>query len=234
MRVETIKQLVAATAARRPVAFAKRLTDGAEFVLPDLAAPAALNSAGKAALAADRTSTQTIDGEPWFIEARNPAPRLIIVGAVHIAQALCPLAAIAGFSVTIIDPRVSFGNEARFPGVTVINEWPDKAIASLQPDTSMAMVTLTHDPKLDDPALDWALRSVAFYIGALGSRKTHASRLERLRLLGHDNTALLRIHGPVGLNIGAVTAPEIAVSIIAELVASRRQSCLFARPEAAE
>jgi xanthine dehydrogenase accessory factor len=203
------------------VAFAKRLTDAAEFVLPDPTAPAASNSAGIAALAADRTSTQTIDGEPWFIEARNPAPRLIVVGAVHIAQALCPLAAIAGFSVILIDPRLSFGNQARFPEVTIIKEWPDKAIASLQPDPSTALVTLTHDPKLDDPALDCALHSEAFYLGALGSRKTHASQLERLRLIGHGDVALRRIHGPVGLNIGAVTAPEIALSIIAELVASR-------------
>jgi xanthine dehydrogenase accessory factor len=223
MKPSMIAALRAATAARRPVAFAKRLSDAAEFLLPDPAAGAALNAAGAAALAADRTGTQLVEGEAWFIEARNPPPRLILVGAVHIAQALAPLAAMVGFAVILVDPRTAFGNAERFPGSVMINEWPDTALAALQPDAASAVVTLTHDPKLDDPALDAALRSPAFYIGALGSRKTHAARLARLGALGHDEAALARIHGPVGLDIGAVTAPEIALSVVAELVAARRR-----------
>jgi len=229
MKPATIEALAEAMAARRPVAFAKRLTDAAEFILPDPAAPAALNEAGAAALTADKSGSVTLDGEPWFIEARNPAPRLILVGAVHIAQALCPLAAMSGFAVILVDPRRAFGNEDRFPGAAMNNAWPDEALRALAPDIRTAIVTLTHDPKLDDPALDEALRSDAFYIGALGSRKTHAKRLERLGALGHGDAALARIRGPVGLDIGAITAPEIALSVIAEIVAVRRAGRLALR-----
>jgi xanthine dehydrogenase accessory factor len=222
MKSATLTALRNARAARRPVALAKNLADGMEFLLPDPAAPAALNEAGNAALAADKTGTHAIGNETWFIEAQNPAPRLLLIGAVHIAQALVPLAAMTGFETILIDPRRAFGNQDRFPGATIVNDWPDEALQKLNPDPRSAVVTLTHDPKLDDPGLDEALKSGAFYIGALGSRKTHASRLERLAALGHTPEALARIHGPVGLNIGAVTAPEIALSIVAELVAARR------------
>ena len=229
MKLATLTALAEATAARRPVAFAKRLSDAAEFILPDPAAPEALNAAGAAILAADRSETRTIDDEVWFIEARNPPPRLILVGAVHIAQTLAPLGSMTGFAVQLVDPRRAFGNDLRFPNTVLMNEWPDKALQALRPDTRTAVVTLTHDPKLDDPALDEALRSEAFYIGALGSRKTHAARCERLGALGHENAALQRIRGPVGLDIGAVSAPEIALSIIAEIVAVRRHGRLGAR-----
>ncbi len=222
MKLATLHALQEAQAARRPVAFAKNLSDGAELVLPDDTAPAALNEAAKTALATDKTGTHTIGNESWFIEARNPPPRLILIGAVHIAQALVPLATLTGFEVVLVDPRTAFGNQDRFPGATIINEWPDDAIKTLRPELRTAVVTLTHDPKLDDPALDEALKSDAFYLGALGSRKTHAARLARLAARGHTPETLARIHGPVGLNIGAITAPEIALSIIAELVATRR------------
>jgi xanthine dehydrogenase accessory factor len=145
-----------------------------------------------------------------------------VVGAVHIAQALVPFATQCGFAVTVVDPRRSFASDERFPNVTISTEWPDEALDAFHPDSRTAVVTLTHDPKLDDPALDRALRSQAFYIGALGSRRTHAARLGRLRELGHGEAALARIKGPVGLNIEAATAPEIALSIVAELVAVRR------------
>ncbi len=229
MKIATIDALAEAAAARRPVAFAKRLSDAAEFILPDPAAPAALNEAGAAVLATDKNGTVTIGEEDWFIEARNPAPRLFIVGGVHIAQSLVPLAVMTGFAVTLIDPRRGFGNQERFPGITVLNDWPDEAVRALRPDGRTAIVTLTHDSKLDDPALDEALRSEAFYIGSLGSRKTHASRLERLAANGHDEAALARIRGPVGLNIGAVSAPEIALSVMAEIVAVLRQGGLAQR-----
>jgi xanthine dehydrogenase accessory factor len=225
----TIAALNLAKKERRAVAFAKRLTDGAEFLLPDRAAPDELNEAGLAALAAGKTGTQIIAGEAWFIEARNPSPRLILVGAVHIAQALAPLGKMAGFDVVLVDPRRAFGNEERFPGVEIVNEWPDVAIDKLRLDSGTAIVTLTHDAKIDDPALDCALRSEAFYIGALGSRKTQISRLERLGALGHQSDVLARIRGPVGLAIGAITAPEIAISIISEIVAVRRHGVLATR-----
>jgi xanthine dehydrogenase accessory factor len=229
VRLATITALAKSTAARRPVAFAKRLSDAAEFILPDPAASEALNAAGAAVLAADRSETRTIGEEVWFIEARNPPPRLILVGAVHIAQALAPLGSMMGFAVLLVDPRRTFGNDERFPDAEIMNEWPDTALQALRPDARTAVVTLTHDPKIDDPALDQALRSEAFYIGALGSRKTHAGRCERLGILGHENAALQRIRGPVGLDIGAVSAPEIALSVIAEIVAVRRQGRLGTR-----
>jgi xanthine dehydrogenase accessory factor len=229
VKFSTITALNAAFAARRPVAFAKNLATAEEFLLPDPAAPPALNEAGAAALARDKTGTVEIGSENWFIEARNPAPRLILIGAVHIAQALCPLAAMTGFEVILVDPRTGFGNADRFPGTAMINEWPDEALDILKPEIRTAVVTLTHDPKLDDPALDKALRSEAFYIGALGSRKTHASRLQRLAALGHGEASLKRIRGPVGLDIAAITTPEIALSIIAEIVAVHRASPLGTR-----
>jgi xanthine dehydrogenase accessory factor len=170
-----------------------------------------------------------IGNEEWFLHAYNPPMRLIVVGAVHISQALVPMAAQMGLSVVVVDPRRSFATEERFPNVTIMTDWTDEAIEALAPDVRTAVVTLTHDPKLDDPALDIALKSPAFYIGALGSRRTHARRLDRLRELGHSEETLARIKGPVGLDIGAVTAPEIALSILAEFVAARRNAALFKR-----
>jgi len=207
---------------KRPIVLATRLPDGAQRLLPDPAAPAELNEAAAQALRADESGTVKIGGADWFLHAHNPPLRLIVVGAVHIAQALVPFATQCGFAVTVVDPRRSFASDERFPNVTVSTAWPDEAMDELRPDSRTAVVTLTHDPKLDDPALDRALKSPAFYIGSLGSRRTHAARLNRLRALGHDQAALARIQGPVGLNIEAVTAPEIALSIIAEIVAVRR------------
>ncbi len=225
--------LAEARAAKRPVVLATRLPDGVQYLLPDPAAGAALNQAAAAALAEDRSGTQRIDGADWFLHAYNPPLRLIVVGAVHIAQALVPFASEVGFAVTVVDPRRGFASDERFPNVTIRTDWPDEAMAALAPDHRTAVVTLTHDPKLDDPALDQALRSDAFYIGALGSRRTHAARLGRLAALGHSEAALARIKGPVGLNLEAVTAPEIGLSIAAELVAARRGSPLApARPVA--
>ena len=221
-----IQALAAARAEARPVVLATCVAPperaGTQHLLPDPGQPAELNAAAEAAIAADQSRTVTIKGEEWFLHAHNPPARLIVVGAVHIAQALVPMAAALGFAVIVVDPRRSFASPERFPNVTVRNDWPDEALDALRPDTRSAVVTLTHDPKLDDPALDRALKSPAFYIGALGSRRTHAARLGRLRALGHSEAELARIHGPVGLDIEAVTAPEIALSILAELVAVRR------------
>jgi xanthine dehydrogenase accessory factor len=141
---------------------------------------------------------------------------------VHISQALAPMAATAGYEVTVVDPRRSFATDARFPGVTLDGAWPDEAMEKLKPDVRTAIVTLTHDPKLDDPALSAALRSPAFYIGALGSKKTHAARVGRLTRAGFGESDIARIHGPAGLDIGAKSPAEIAVSVLAQLTAARR------------
>lgn len=222
MTPSVLADLAAAKQANRPVALATRLPDGAQRLLPDPAAGAELNAAAEHALSRDESGTVKIAGTDWFLQVHNPPLRLIVVGAVHIAQALVPFASQVGFAVTVVDPRRSFASDERFPDVVVRTDWPDEAMDELRPDTRTAVVTLTHDPKLDDPALDRALRSPAFYIGALGSRRTHAARLKRLRELGHDDAALARIKGPVGLDIAAVTAPEIGLSIVADLVAARR------------
>ena len=157
----------------------------------------------------------------WFLHLIPMPPRLLIAGAVHIAQVLAPMAQTTGFSVTVIDPRTQLATAERFPGITLETDWPDEALARLGVDNQTAIVTLTHDAKLDDPTLHYALNGDAFYIGALGSRKTQASRVERLREAGFSAAQIARIHGPVGLAIGAVGAAEIALSILAEIVAVR-------------
>ena len=222
MNADLLTRLQAARADGRPVVVATRLPDGEQWLLPNDAAPPALHGPADDALRSDRSGTVQADGSAWFLHAYNPPLRLVVVGAVHIAQALVPMAAGLGFGVTVADPRRSFASGERFPGVAVSTDWPDEALDTLRPDGRTAVVTLTHDPKLDDPALDRALKSPAFYIGALGSRRTHAARLDRLRALGHGDDALARIQGPIGLDIGAVTAPEIALSILAQVVAVRR------------
>ncbi len=226
MRLDLLARLEQARAAQTPVVLATRLPSGEQFLLPDPEAPPGLAAAADAALQADSSRTAEADGAQWFLHAYNPPLRLVVVGAVHIAQALVPMAAGLGYGVTVADPRRAFASDERFPGVVVSTAWPDEAMDALRPDSRTAIVTLTHDPKLDDPALDRALRSQSFYIGALGSRKTHAARLGRLRELGHDDAALARIRGPVGLDIGAVTAGEIALSILAQIVAVRRKAAL--------
>ena len=157
-----------------------------------------------------------------FVRVYGPNYRMIIIGAVHIAQALAPMARLAGFDVTVIDPREAFVQASRLSGVESITDWPDEGLARLKPDSRTAIVTLTHDPKLDDPALVAALKSEAFYIGSLGSKRTNAKRFERLTEKGFSDADFGRIHGPVGLDIGAKTPSEIAVSILSEVVAIRR------------
>ena len=224
MTPDLLDRLTQARRANRPVVLATRLPEGEQRLLPDDDAPAALRDAAADTLRRDKSATAEIDGVTWFLHAYNPPLRLVVVGAVHIAQALVPMAAQLGYGVTVVDPRRAFATDERFPGVSVSTDWPDEAMDALHPDTRTAIVTLTHDPKLDDPALDRALKSEAFYIGALGSRRTHARRLDRLRELGHDDAAMARIRGPVGLDIAAVTAPEIALSILAQVVEVRRRA----------
>jgi xanthine dehydrogenase accessory factor len=157
-----------------------------------------------------------------FVTIHNPPLRMIVVGAVHIAQALVPMARACGYDPVVIDPRGAFGSAARFPGQTILEDWPDEAMAALAPDARSAIVTLTHDSKLDDPALLAALASDAFYIGSLGSTRTHAKRLDRLQAAGVPPDQIARIHAPVGLNIGAKSPAEIAVSIMAQITQTLR------------
>ena len=158
-----------------------------------------------------------------FLTVHVPAPRIVVTGAVHISQALAPIAKLLGYDVTIVDPRTAFATQERFPDVKVIAEWPDVALPPLGVDQYTAFIALTHDPKIDDPALTHALARDCFYIGALGSRKTHGRRLERLKTQGFSDADLARIHAPIGLPIGAVSPAEIAVAIMGEITARLRQ-----------
>jgi xanthine dehydrogenase accessory factor len=186
--------------------------------LEETAAEPPVLDAAREALLQDRSQVlETPDGEV-FLQVYNPPLRMIVVGAVHIAQALAPMAALAGFDVTVVDPRRAFASESRFPNVRLAHGWPDDVISTLGIDHRTAVVTLSHDPKLDDPALEAALRSSAFYVGALGSRRTHGRRVERLTGKGFGEEELGRIHAPVGLDIGAVSPAEIAVSVLAQVV----------------
>lgn len=187
------------------------LDEARRAVLEDRSGPAEADVSGSTEAGRDASGA-------IFLRAYNPSLRLILVGAVHIAQALAPMAALAGFRVVVVDPRRAFATSERFPDVEVLASWPAEALEELSPDHRTAVVTLTHDPKLDDPALEAALASDAFYVGALGSRRTHGRRLERLRETGVDEARLERIHGPVGLDIGARTPAEIAVSVLAQVV----------------
>jgi xanthine dehydrogenase accessory factor len=164
----------------------------------------------------------TVDGRV-FLTVHVPAPQLVITGAVHISQALAPIGKLLGYDVTIVDPRTAFASPERFPDVKVVAAWPDEALPPLNVDHYTAFVALTHDPKIDDPALLHALSRECFYIGALGSRKTHARRLERLRQQGVGDNTLSRIHAPIGLDIGAVSPAEIAVAIMAQITERLRE-----------
>lgn len=206
-----LAELVAARAAKRPVAMlthleshAHRLTGGAGDALATEIAER---------MRSDRSGLEA----DWFIAIHNPPLRMVIVGAVHIAQALLPMARACGYDPVLIDPRGAFGSAARFPGEAIVEDWPDEAMAALAIDARCAVVTLTHDNKLDDPALMAALASNAFYIGSLGSKRTHAKRLERLQAAGITEAQIARIHAPVGLAIGAKSPAEIAVSIMAQV-----------------
>jgi xanthine dehydrogenase accessory factor len=227
---EILAALEAAREQKRPVVVATKLPSGEQRLLPDPAAPDAMNEIARQVLISDISGTHKIDNADWFLHVYNPPYRIVIVGAVHIAQALVQFSTACGYATTVVDPRRSFASDERFPNVAVSTAWPDEAMDEFKPDARTAVVTLTHDPKLDDPALDRALKSEAFYIGALGSRRTHAARRKRLRELGHSEVAMDRIQGPVGLNIEAVTAPEIAASIIAEIIAVRRGAPLAPKP----
>lgn len=224
MKTGLLNRLLQDRKAKRQVALLTHLESGDQaLVYPDddthgaLAVDEELRGTALAAIQDDRSAIHDTPDGDVFVQVFNPPLRMIVVGAVHIAQPLARMAAVAGYDVSIVDPRGSFATEDRFPGVELVNEWPDEAMAVLDPDRRTAVVTLTHDPKIDDPALESAVRSDAFYIGSLGSRKTHAARIKRLTGNGITESEIARIHGPVGLDLGAVSPAEIAVAILAQL-----------------
>ena len=183
----------------------------------------ALTAAARAAADADRSGFAEAEGRRWFLSVHNPPLRMAIIGAAHIAQPLSRMAAMTGFDVTVIDPRESFSSEARFPGITLSREWPDAALTGFAPDTRSAVVCLSHDPKIDDPGLHVALRSPAFYVGALGSTRTGAKRADRLAGAGFSPEDVARIDSPIGLDIGAKSPAEIAVAVMARIVEALRR-----------
>ena len=179
--------------------------------------------ADPAADARFRSDRSGMEEDGRFIAIHNPPLRLIVIGAVHIAQPLLTIARTCGYTPTLIDPRAAFGSADRFPGETILDDWPDEALAALKPDARTAIVTLTHDPKLDDPAIRFALASPAFYLGCLGSTRTHAKRVERLTAEGFSPDQIAKIHAPVGLDIGAKTPAEIAISVMAQITETLRK-----------
>ncbi len=225
MKAAALARIAAARQQRLALVVVTRLADGAQCLVDaasgegELALTSEQLVEARGLLASGRSTTLAA-GDGLFARAYVPAPRMLIVGAVHIAQALAPMAAAAGFEVTVIDPRGAFASADRFPGVRLSDEWPDEALARLGLDDTTALVALSHDPKLDDPALELALPSTLFYIGALGSRRTHEKRLERLRAAGLGELTG-RIHSPIGLDLGGRSPAEIAVSILAEVIQVR-------------
>lgn len=224
MKADVLRKLVKAQTAGHDILLATRLSDGAQELI-SAGSTSALGLEGDAVSAALRSGDPSTARTPRgavFLRPYIRAPRLIIVGAVHITQVLAPMAETAGFRVTVLDPRDGFATADRFPGATMVKEWPDEAMQTLRPDRRTGVVALTHDPKIDDRALIAALESKAFYIGALGSRKTQEARRERLGAAGFSDADLDRIHGPVGLPIGARTPEEIAVAVLAEVIGALR------------
>lgn len=224
MKLDILQTLNAERAARRAVVVVTDVESGAQrLVKAGDAANDPLSETIEKRLRMGKSGMEDTAQGRVFLTVHVPSPRLVITGAVHISQALAPIAQMLGYDVTIVDPRTAFASPERFPDVKVLAEWPDVALPPLNVDRYTAFVACTHDPKIDDPALLHALARDCFYIGALGSRKTHAKRNERLKAAGVSDTDFARIHAPIGLDIGAISPAEIAVSIMGEIVQSLRQ-----------
>jgi xanthine dehydrogenase accessory factor len=223
MKRAVLDALLEARAKKTPAALATDLKSGAQALVAPNAVTGDLGLGEgelanvRSAIRDDRSLTFEADARRIFVQVFNPPLRMIVVGAVHIAQSLAPMASLAGYAAIVVDPRRAFATSERFPDLEITHDWPDEALARLGPDRRTAVVTLTHDPKIDDPALEAALRSDVFYIGALGSTRTHAKRLARLKESGFTDSDLARIHGPAGLPIGAKSPAEIAIAIMAQI-----------------
>lgn len=224
--LDTLRHLVAE---KRPAALVTDLSDGDQCVVSEgetvagaLPVPPELIDAVAEQQRKDQSRRVAVGDKDFFIQIENPPLRLIIIGAVHIAQFLAPMAQLAGYDVILVDPRRAFADADRFGNVTIVDEWPDDALVELKPDQRTAIVTLTHDPKLDDAALEIACASPCFYIASLGSKRTHAKRRDRLLAAGVTEAGFGRIHGPAGLPLGAVSPAEIALSVMAQMTARLR------------
>ena len=236
MKTDILEQLLTDRAAKRQVVVVTDMANGdGQLIYPaESDATNELTIAARRVMVADKSGVvEFADGLMLFLHVHNPPLRMLVVGAVHIAQPLSQMAVLAGYDVSIVDPRREFASVDRFPGINLIDAWPDDGVDQFAPNRRSAIVTLTHDPKLDDPALIKALRSDAFYIGCLGSKRNHGKRLERLAVEGFGESDFTRIHGPVGLDIGAKSPAEIAVSIMGEIIEALRRP-YWAEAKAAE
>ena len=233
MQLALLESLNQERAARRACVLVTNLANGEQrLVLAAAIAGDPLADMLAAQLRSGKSGTIAHGDEALFLTVHAPPVRLMLIGAVHISQALAPMAEIVGLDVTIIDPRTAFASEMRFPGAQVLAQWPDEALAITGLDAYTAVALLTHDPKIDDPALIAALKAQCFYIGALGSRKTHAARLARMQAAGFAEAATARIRAPIGLDIGGVSPAEIAASILGEIIAALRKKPLRNGPGA--
>jgi xanthine dehydrogenase accessory factor len=224
MKLDILRTLNAERAARRAAVVITDIANGEQrLVKADEMARDPLQRLIAERIRSGKSGMEETPQGRMFLTVHVPSTRLVITGAVHISQALAPIARVLGYDVTIVDPRTAFASPERFPDVKVIAEWPDVALPPLQVDHYTAFVALTHDPKIDDPALTHALARDCFYIGALGSKKTHARRIDRLKAQGISEAALARIHAPIGLDIGAVSPGEIALAIMGEITCRLRR-----------
>lgn len=223
MDLQVLATLNAERAARRATVLVTEVASGAQRLVKaaDIASDPLAEMLDKQ-LRMAKSGMVEAEGRPVFLTVQAPHPRIVVTGAVHISQAMAPMAKLLDLDLVIIDPRTAFATPERFPDVTLLTQWPDEALAGLGLDAYTAFVALTHDPKIDDPGLEAALRSECFYIGALGSRKTHGRRVERLAAAGFNEAATARIHAPIGLDIGAVSPAEIALAILGEIVSTLR------------
>ncbi len=226
MKDETLNLILSEKNNRNTIIVATEINSGEQIIINEKNDTDINNKiliAAKNNIIQGKSEVLEIESNKWFINITLPPLRLITVGAVHIAQPLAEIATISGYEVIIIDPRAAFANTQRFPDIKIINEWPEVALNELAIDNRTAVVTLTHDPKLDDSALNAALKSKAFYIGSLGSKKTHKARVQRLKIANFSEDEINRIHGPIGLAIGAKSPQEIAISIISEIITIRNK-----------
>ena len=226
MKDKTLSQILSEKQNRNTIVVATEINSGEQIIVKNDSDSEINNKilfTAKNNIIQGKSEVLEIESKKWFINISLAPLRLIIVGAVHIAQPLAEIATISGYEVIIIDPRAAFANNQRFPDIKIVNEWPEVALNNLEIDHRTAVVTLTHDPKLDDSALNAALKSNAFYIGSLGSKKTHNARIQRLKMAHFSDTEINKIHGPIGLDIGAKSPQEIAISIMSEIVSIRNK-----------
>jgi xanthine dehydrogenase accessory factor len=227
MRSETLCAINAEIALRRPSILVTDLATGDQrLVRAEEAAQDPLAGVIEERFRSGASGLIEVDGRRLFLQAHMPSIRLVVIGAVHISQVLAPMARLAGFDVAIVDPRAAFASPERFPDIQAIAAWPDETLPELKLDRRTSVIVLTHEPRIDDQGLVAALVADCFYIGALGSKKTHLKRIERLRAAGFDDAAISRIHAPIGIDIGAMTPAEIAISILAEVIAAQRRKPL--------